>query len=95
MLSTTFSSMLDLTLKNLFQKYRTCSPDQFLKNRIQFEFMVAHISEQEIIDLIVAFPNKAAGHASIPLKFLKLVADIIAIPLCRIINLSFSKGVYG
>ena len=75
-------------------KVPNLSPDQFLKNRIQFEFMVAHISEQEIIDLIVALPKKATGHASIPLNFLKLVADILAIPLCRIINLSFSKGVF-
>ena len=72
-------------------KVPNLSPDQFLKNRIQFEFMVAHISEQEIIDLIVALPKKATGHASIPLKFLKLVADMIDIPLCCIINLFLAK----
>lgn len=70
------------------------SPEQFLKNRIQFEFIIAHISEQEIVDLIMSLPNKATGHASIPLKFLKIVADVIAIPLCRIITLSFSKGIF-
>jgi hypothetical protein len=42
----------------------------------------------------VCLPNKATGHASIPLKYLKIVADIIAIPLCRIINLSFRKGIF-
>ena len=70
------------------------SPDQFLKNRVQFEFLIAHISEQEVVDLIASLPNKSPGHASIPLKFLKIVADIIAVPLCRIINLSFTKGVF-
>ena len=70
------------------------SPEDFLKNRLQFEFIITHISEEDIINLISALPNKATGHASIPLKFLKIVADIIAIPLCRIINLSFTKGIF-
>ena len=40
-------------------------------------------------------PNKSIGPNSIPLRFLKIVADIVAIPLCRIIiNLSFSKGIF-
>ena len=47
------------------------SPEQFLKNRIQFEFIITHISEQEIVDLISSLPNKSTEHASIPLKFLK------------------------
>ena len=46
------------------------------------------------MDLIASLPNKATGHASIPLKFLKIVADLIAIPLCHIINLSFRQGVF-
>ena len=70
------------------------SPEQFLKNRIQLDFIIAHISEQEIIDLISSLPNKSTGHASIPLRFLKIVADIIAIPFCRILNLSFSQGIF-
>ena len=70
------------------------SPEQFLKNRVQFEFIIAHVSEEEIIDLITSLPIKATGHASIPLKWIKIVADLIAIPLCRIVNLSFSKGVF-
>ena len=70
------------------------SPEQFLKNRVQFEFIIAHITEEEIVDLISSLPNKATGHASIPLKFLKIVADLIAIPLCHIINLSFRQGVF-
>ena len=70
------------------------TPDQFLNNRNQLDFIVAHISEQEIVDIIAALPVKSIGPHSIPIKFLKIVADIVAIPLCQIINLSFSKGIF-
>ena len=70
------------------------SPNQFLKNRNQFDFIVAHISEEDIIDIIVALPKKSIGPHSIPINFLKIVADIVAIPLCRIINFSFSQGIF-
>ena len=70
------------------------TPEQFLKNRNQFDFIIAHISEEEIVDIIVALKLKATGHSSIPTRFLKIVADIIAVPLCRIINLSFIQGVF-
>ena len=70
------------------------TPEQFLRNRNQFDFIVAHISEEEIVDIIAALKLKATGHASIPTRFLKIVADIISVPLCRIINLSFNQGVF-
>ena len=38
--------------------------------------------------------NKSSGPASIPLYLLKLAADLIVIPLCYIINISFSTGVF-
>ena len=70
------------------------SADKFLKNRNQFNFIVAHISNEEVLDLIQSLPNKGTGPASIPLKMLKVVTDIIVIPLCHIINVSFSTGVF-
>ena len=70
------------------------SPDRFLKNRNPTDFVLAHISDNEILDIIKALPNKATGPASIPLKLLKSVADIIIFPLARIINLSFSSGTF-
>ena len=70
------------------------SPEQFLKNRNQFEFTIAHISEEDIIDIIVAMPKKSIGPHSIPIQFLKIVADLIAIPLCKIINSSFTQGIF-
>ena len=70
------------------------SPTQFLKNRNQIDFIVAHISEEEIIDIIVALPKKSIGPHSIPIQFLKIVADLVAIPLCKIINSSFRQGIF-
>ena len=75
-------------------KVPNMSPIKFLKNRNQFELIIAHISEEEILDIIKALPNKGMGPASIPLRLLKIVADIIVIPLCLIINTSFTTGIF-
>ena len=90
-----FSSMLVPRQKKTIPKIPSKSPEQFLKNRNQFEFIIAHISVEEVVEIIASLPLKATGHASIPIKFLKIVADIVAIPLCKIINLSFSKGIFS
>ena len=86
--------MLDQRLKKNVPKVPNMSPNRFLKNRNQIDFIIAHISEEEILKIITALPIKGTGPASIPLEFLKIVADIIAVPLCRIINLSFTKGIF-
>ena len=39
-------------------------------------------------------PSKGSGPSSIPLTMLKEAADIIVGPLCYIINVSFSTGVF-
>ena len=58
------------------------------------------MAEDEIVDIMTALPKismvsqRSIGPHSIPINFLKIVADIVAIPLCRIINLSFSKGIF-
>ena len=56
--------------------------------------MITHISNEEILELIQSLPNKASGPSSIPLKLLKVVVDLILIPLCHIINMSFSTGIF-
>ena len=56
--------------------------------------IIAHISEQEILDIINLLANKSSGPASIPLRLLKIAADLVVIPLCHIINISFSTGVF-
>ena len=81
------------TEKNI-PKVGHSSPQKFLKNRNQFNFVIAHISNDEILDIIKSLPNKATGPVSIPLKLLHIVADLIVIPLCHIINKSFSSGIF-
>ena len=68
------------------------SPEKFLKNRIETNFTIDDISPNEVLDIIQALPNKGTGPNSIPLRMLKPVADIISVPLCGIINSSFSTG---
>ena len=54
-------------------KVPNASPEKYLKNRNQFD--IAHISEEEVLTIINALPNKSTGPASIPLRLLKDVAD--------------------
>ena len=70
------------------------SATKYLRNRIQTDFIIAHISNDEVLKLIQGLPNKGTGPASIPLQMLKPVADLIVIPLCHIINISFQSGVF-
>ena len=88
-----FANVGPNTEKNV-PKVPHISPSFYLKNRVQLDFIIAHISEQDILDIITALPIKSTGPASVPIKLLKLVADIIVVPLCRIINLSFTTGVF-
>ena len=69
-------------------------PEQYLKNRNQFNFLIAHISNEEILDIISKLENKSTGPQSIPTKLLKIIPDLILIPLCLIINQSFITGKY-
>ena len=69
-------------------------PEQYLKNRNQLNFLIAHISNEDVLDIINQLENKSTGPQSIPIKLLKLIPDLILIPLCRIINCSFQTGVY-
>ena len=70
------------------------SPKAFLRNRNQYNLILAHVSNEEILDIINSLENKSMGPASIPLKLLKVIPDLIMIPLCKIINLSFLTGCF-
>ena len=70
------------------------SPSKFLRNRNRADFIMTHISEDDVLKIIQSLPIKGTGPASIPLKLLKLVATIIVVPLCRIINIYFITGVF-
>ena len=60
-------------------------PEYFLKNRKQFNFIIVHISNEEILEIIESLPNKATGPTSIPLNLLRIVAELIVFPLCHIV----------
>ena len=64
-------------------------PEQYLKKRNQLNFLIAHISNEDVLDIINQLENKSTGPQSIPIKLLKLIPNLILIPLCRIINHSF------
>ena len=65
-----------------------------MKNRNQINFVIAHVSNEEILDIIYSLENKSSGPSSIPLKMLSIIPDLIILPLAHIINMSFVTGVY-
>ena len=69
-------------------------PEAFLKNRNQFDFLIANTSNEEILEIIENLENKATGPQSVPTKLLKLIPDLILTPLCKIISTFFSTGVF-
>ena len=47
-----------------------------------------------MLDIINKLENKSTGPQSIPIKLLKLIPDLILVPHCRIISMSFPTGMY-
>ena len=81
--------------ENAIPKVPIILPSKFLKNRNQINFVIAHISNEEILDIINSLENKATGPFSIPVKLLSLIPDLIIIPLAYIIIImSLLTGVY-
>ena len=70
------------------------NPTNYLANRNRFNFLIAHVSNEEVLEIILKLENKATGPHSIPIHLLKLIPDLILVPLCRIISLSFSTGIF-
>ena len=69
-------------------------PEKYLKNRNQLNFLITHISNEDVLDIINKLENKSTGPQSIPIHLLKLIPDLILVPLCKIINQSFMTGVF-
>ena len=55
---------------------------------------MADITEDEIMDIINQLESKSIGPTSIPVKLLKIIADIIVVPLCIIFNNSLFSGIF-
>ena len=73
-------------------KVPSISPSKFLKNRNEINFVIAHVSNEEILDIINSLENKSTGPSSIPLKMMSVIPDLIILPLACIINSSFLTG---
>ena len=69
-------------------------PEKYLKNRNLLNFLIAHISNEEVLEIINSLENKSTGPQSIPFKLMKLIPDLILVSLCKIINNSFQSGVF-
>ena len=80
--------------ENSIPKSQNISALKFMKQRNQHEFLIAHVSHEEVLDIINSLANKSSGPVSIPIKLLKLIPDLILLPLCNIINVSFNTGVF-
>ena len=80
--------------ENAIPKVPNISPSKFLKNRNQINFVIAYISNKEILDIINSLENKSTGPFIIPVKLLSLIPDLLIIPLAFIINMSIQSGVF-
>ena len=71
------------------------SPESFLKQRNDINFLITKVSHEELIDLIKTLDGKkSSGPSSIPVKLLLTISDLIVYPLCKIINKSFETGIF-
>ena len=80
--------------ENTIPKVPNLSPSKFLKNRNQIKFVIAHVSNEEVLDIINSLENKSTGPSSIPLRMLSIIPDLIILPLAHIIKMSTVTGVY-
>ena len=65
--------------ENSIPKVPNISPFRFLHNRNLINFVIAHISNEEILEIINSLENKTTGPSSIPLKLLSVIPDLIII----------------
>ena len=72
------------------KKYET-----FLKNPNAKSMFVKPTSEKEVKNIIHNLnPNKSSGPNSFPTKIFKYISNIISKPICDLVNMSISNGVF-
>ena len=86
--------MLGPSTEDSIPKVHNVSPTKFLKNCNQINFVIAHVSNEEIVVIIKSLENKSTDPSNIPLKMLSVIPDLIILPLAYIINMSFLTGEY-
>ena len=72
------------SFNTFFSKVPNISPSKFLSDQNRITFVIAHVSMEEVLDIINLLQNKACGPYSIPFKLLMLIPDLIIIPLAHI-----------
>ena len=71
------------------------SYDKFLKNPNDKGLFIKPTSVEEIKHLIINLnSNKSSGPNSFPTKILKYIVNIISKPLCDLVNMSISNGIF-
>ena len=67
----------------------------FLGDKVMNSFFLRYTDEDEILKIIKNLKsNKSSGPNSIPIHILKFYADIFCKPISKLVNLSFSQGVF-
>ena len=47
-----------------------------------------------MLEVITGLKNKSTGPHSFPINLLKLIPDLILVPLCKVISTSFTSGIF-
>ena len=70
-------------------------PLDYLKQRNDRSLFLSNVTPEKIETLINSLQEgKAVGPYSIPIKLLKMISRPISLPLCLIINESFTTGIF-
>ena len=78
------------TTENTIPKVPNKTPSRLLKNHNQINFVIAHVSNEEILDIINSVENKSTG----PTSPLKLTSDTRYDHYAYIINMSLLTDEY-
>ena len=71
------------------------SPLEYLSSQNESSFFISPASHEEIEVIINSLKSgKAAGPHRIPIYLLEILSEYIAVPLCDIVNESFSSGIF-
>ena len=70
------------------------SPSDYVTSNVPNSFFISPISQSECVNLICDLKNTTCKLNVLPVKILKLVADLVCFPLCKLINLSVERGIF-
>ena len=96
-IANSFNKYFSSIAKTLQEKIHHNGEDfsKFLKHPNENNFFIKPTDQTEILFIIDSLQcNKATGPHSIPTDILQLIKFNICTPLCEIINLSFTTGIY-